>query len=77
MEFWDNYELVATVKKNDKNEVRIAKVRKGAGTNGVDIRTYYEKDGEYIGTGKGVFISENNLSEFVSAVNKLTRIEEK
>jgi hypothetical protein len=71
MEFWDSYELTDVIKKNAKSEIRIAKASKG-GNSGFDIRTYFEKDGEYIGTKKGLFIGADNLSEFVVAVKKLT-----
>jgi hypothetical protein len=71
MEFWDNYELIDVIKKSAKSELRIAKASKGV-SSGVDIRTYFEKDGEYIGTKKGLFISADNLSEFVTSINKLT-----
>lgn len=70
MEFWDTYEIINVIKKSAKSEIRIAKASK-AGKCGLDIRTYFEKDGKYIGTKKGLFISENNLSEFIASVGKL------
>jgi hypothetical protein len=68
MEFWDSYELIGAVKKNEKTEIRIAKASKG-GNSGIDIRNYFEKDGEFIGTGKGLFIGENNVAEFLQTIN--------
>lgn len=69
MEFWDSYELLGTVKKNANTEVRIAKASKGS-SSGVDIRTFFEIDGKYLGTKKGIFISADNIVEIANILNK-------
>jgi hypothetical protein len=73
-DFWDIYSLIGTLKKNDNSEIRIAKVKKGKYTQGIDIRNYHFIENEKTNkknwiAGKGLVIPYEMLSEFYEIIN--------
>lgn len=67
--FWDNYELVTEVGKNDKGDViRVGKAEKN-GKQFIDIRTYYvDKTTSELMPGKGIAIPDDLVDEIAQAM---------
>jgi hypothetical protein len=63
-------EVISSFQKNSQEELRFS-ITMFKGREYADIRIFYEKDGEYFPSKKGITVSLDTWSEFKKAIEKL------